>query len=320
MPQAMYPNQSAGQNDINYSNGYGNDSSSVYSGQYGQGQARPTANGYGQGADYVTPEQYAQALQQAKDFLRYQAGGATPFERQVQQEKIADLEKGYANSLKIAQLQGDNQRYGVDQSRQTALDQLKQNDRQFAANHDLAVRNADVSEAQLISSQRSEPNRLFQTMDLEQALGTIRNGGRAQTMPMSTGVAAVDGLSTDYKQNPYLAGGGTGSSGGGSVSASSTPTATDPRLTAANAVMKALPPSATQGLDPTGVSALNAVYHLYNAPLKPGTLESLSPTQRAGLQSGSQRVQQYTGRSYDDLLSGYQRSLPGQSANVRSAV
>jgi hypothetical protein len=288
------------------------------------GTSQPTSNGYGQGPDYVTPEQWAQALAQAQALVNAKAGGATPFERQVQQQKIDDLKRGYQNSLKIAQLQADTSRYGYDQTRQTALDQLKQADRQFALNHDLAVRNADISEAQLIAQQRSQPNRLFQTMDLEQALGSIRNGssGRATTMPMTTGVAALNGLSTDYQGNPYLAGGGSGG-GGGMTSPSSTQGTTgsgnDPRLTAANSIMKALPPSATAGLDPTAVAALNAVYHLYNAPLRPGSLESLSPTQQAGLQSGSERLQGVTGKSYDDLVQGYRRSLPGQQS-VRAAA
>lgn len=279
----------------------------------------------GSGSDYVTPEQWAQAAATYQMLLRYQAGGATPFERQQLQAKIDDALAARQNALKIAQLQADNQRYGYDQSRQTAIDQLKENARQFDARHQLDVRSADISEAQLIAQQRSQPNRLFQTMDLEQALGRIRGGFKATTMPMTDQVAAVNGLSTDYTGNPYLAGSGGAGSAAAPVTNAAAPAAaaspgggTDPRLSAANAVLKALPPSATEGLDPTGVAALNAVYHLYSAPLAPGTLQSLSPTQKATLQSGAERIQGVTGKNYDDLMSDYYRSAP-DFGSVRAA-
>lgn len=287
----------------------------------------------GSGSDYVTPEQWDQAIAIYQQMLQAQAGGATPFEREQLKAKIDDAVAGRQNALKIAQLQADNQRYGYDQSRQTAIDRLKEDARQFDARHALDVRNADVSEAQLIATQRSQPNRLFQTMDLEQALGRIRGGFKATTMPMTDQVAAINGLSTDYTQNPYLANptltgtGGAASAPGPVTNAAAPPAApstatagggTDPRLSAANAVLKALPPSATEGLDPTGVAALNAVYHLYAAPLQPGTLQSLSSTQKAALQSGAERVQQYTGKNYDDLMQEYYRSAPG-FGSVRAA-
>lgn len=283
------------------------------------------------GTGYVTPEQWAQQIATIQAALAASSG----FERLKLQSQLDDAKAARANALKIAQLQADNSRYGYDLSRQTALDQLQENARQFDARHALDVRNADLSEAQLIAQQRSQPNRLFQTMDLEQALGRIRNGFRATTMPMTTGIAAIDGLSTDYTANPYLANPYLKDSGAGGGGGSVTPTASapvttnaapasggaaptsagaDPRLSAANAVLKALPPSATEGLDPTGVAALNAVYHLYAAPLQPGTLQSLSPTQKAGLQSGAERLQQYTGKSYDDLMADYYKSAPGMGS------
>lgn len=311
----------------NQPQGYPDISSYGYGGGMGpsQGGYRP-AGGQQQGSDYVTPEQWDQYINTLKQAYQASAG----FERMKLQSQIDDAEKGRQNSLQIARLQGDNSRYGVDQQRLTAIEQLKQRDKEFAQTHALDTRKADISEAQLISSQRSEPNRLFQTMDLEQALSSIRNGGKASIAPRP-GVAAVDHLSSDYTGNPYLAGGGartqTSSAGGdmmpgqsaaSGVGTNTTAQAADQRLKAARAVMEALPPSATEGLDPTGVSALNAVYALYQSPLRPGTLESLSPTQKAGLQSGAQRVQQYTGRSYDDFVDEYRKSLPGQGAVNRA--
>jgi hypothetical protein len=287
-----------------------------------------------QGQDYVTPEMWSQWIAQQTAALQASSG----FERLKLQAQISDAEKARQNSLQIAQLQSDNSRYGVDQQRLTAIEQLKQRDKEFAANHELdvrkfglsegeltgvyngqptlAARGQQLTEAQLIAQQRSQPNRLFQTMDLEQALGSIRNGRPASIMPM-TGVAAVDGLSSDYQGNPYLAG-GNGSTGQAPAGGSGERPAPDPRLKAIKGVFDALPPSVTEGLDPTGVAALNAAYHIYNAPLKPGTLETLSPTQKLTLQSASDRLQGVTGLSYDDVLARYRRQGIGQG-NVRAA-
>jgi hypothetical protein len=90
--------------------------------------------------------------------------------------------------------------------------------------------------------------------------------------------------------------------------------APDPRIKAIRAVTDALPPSVTDGLDPSGVAALNAVFHLYNAPLAPNTLNTLSPTQQQTLQSGAERIQGVTGQSYDDLMASYKRNGIGQGA------
>lgn len=313
-----------------YGSGYGSNYGSypTQSGQYqanGSGSSQQGSR-YQTDEGYVTPEQWREYIATQKAALAASSG----FARVQLQAQIDDAQKALDNAYKIAQLQGDNQRYGYDQQRQTAIDQLKENARQYDRTHELDVKKQDLSEAQYISDQRSKNNRLFQTMDLEQALTSIRSGNRATT---STNVAAVDGLSTDYTGNPYLSNsGGSSSSGGTTYSASGTSSNTagsattsatsssgqDPRTKAARAVMDALPPSATTGLDSSAVAALNAVYHLYNAPLRQGTLESLSPTQQATLQSGSERIKQYTGKSYDDLMSEYANQAP-RSAGVRAA-
>lgn len=291
----------------------------------------------GRPANDVTPEQwqaYIDTLKQA-----YQASSG--FERLKLQAQIDDAEKGRQNSLQIAQLQADNSRYGANLQRQTTLDQLRENARQFEANHaldmqkfglsvgeltgvyngqpTLAARNAQLQEAQLIAQQRSQPNRLFQTMDLEQALGSLR-AGRPATSLARTGVAAIDGLSTDYTGNPYLTGGTSQAAGAAPAGGSGQGPAPDPRIKAIRAVVDALPPSATDGLDPAGVAALNAAFHIYSAPqtIKPGSLETLDPLQRATLQSAGDRLQGVTGRTYDDLLAEYTRNGVGQGS-VRAA-
>jgi len=257
------------------------------------------------------------------------------YERWALEQKYADSEKGRQNALQLEQMRARAARYGVDAQTRSEMAQLAQRAKEFEANHDLDVQKFGLSqgeltgyyqgrptlaregqqlqEAQYIAQQRSQPNRLFQTMDLEQALGAIR-GGRPATQLAQTGVSAVDGLSTDYTGNPYLAGGAgplpgppTGQSG------ATTGAAPDPRLKALNAVMTALPPSATEGLDPNAVAALNAAYAIYKSPglAKPGSIESLSPTQKATFASAGERLQGYTGRSPDDFMAAYRWNSPG---------
>lgn len=327
-PLPLAPSRPLGSPDIVPSvyGGGGYDASSNYAGGSMTNAMQPG------GAGVVTPDQWAQYIETLKQ--AYQASSG--FERTRLKAQYDDAEKGRQNALQIARLQADNSRYGTDVGRQTEIDRLKENARQFDANHGLDVRKADLDEAQLIATQRSQPNRLFQTMDLEQALTGIRSGQRATTMPMTTGIAAVDGLSTDYRGNPYLRGGdaggreGTGyggdptagagsvlngaSAGGPSGTGMTTGVQMDPRVKAIKGIVDALPPSATEGLDSTGVAALNAAFALYHAPtsIRPGTLESLSPTQQATFKSAGDRLQRYTGLSSDDLMDRYYRQAPGQ--------
>jgi hypothetical protein len=52
---------------------------------------------------------------------------------------MKDAQAGRANAYKIAKLQADVSRYGIDMQRKTALDQLKENARQFDASHALEM-------------------------------------------------------------------------------------------------------------------------------------------------------------------------------------
>lgn len=292
------------------------------------------------GSDYTTPAQWDAYIATVKQAYAASSG----FERIKLKAQLDDAEAGRQNSYRIAQLQSDTSRYGVDVGRQNTLDELKQRDKEFTANHELdlkkfgvtegeltgvyngqptlAARRDQLTEAQLIAQQRSQPNRLFQTMDLEQALGSIR-AGRPATSMTRTGVSAIDGLSSDYTGNPYLTGyrapTGNGASPDTGAGQQAT-TAPDPRAKALRAVMDALPPSETEGLDPTGVAALNAAYHIYRAPGKvaPGSIERLGPTQQATFQSAGDRLQGTTGLSYDDFMAQYKRNAPGQQS-VRAA-
>lgn len=283
----------------------------------------------------VTPEQWAVHI----DTLTKAYQAASGFEQRKLDAEINNALKGRANAIELQRMRDKAARYGIDRDMEYKLKALEQNaqqferqhqldtrkfgleeanvtgtyngrqteaGRQFDAEHGLNARIADVSEAQLLSSLRNEPDQMFQAMDVEQALRGIRSGRPARqyattgALPgASTGVAAIDGATAN-------AAGGGASSG------------QDPRLKAAIGVLKALPPSETEGLDPAGVAALEAAFSLYKAPLRPGTIETLSPTQQAGLKSASRMIQSSTGRSYDDFLADYEKNKPRQQS-VRAA-
>ena len=87
----------------------------------------------------------------------------------------------------------------------------------------------------------------------------------------------------------------------------------DPRLAAANGILKALPPSSTPGHDENDWAALNAVKSLYMSG-RPGDVEKLGAPRRKIAQAGLARL------GYDANLveSDRQRALPGQGS-VRAA-
>lgn len=106
---------------------------------------------------------------------------------------------------------------------------------------------------------------------------------------------------------PADAGGGAAASGGGAGQ-------TDPRLTAANAVMKAIRPSETGGTDENDMAALAAIENIYRAA-KPGTLQRMRPGQREAFSAGLSRLGFYA----PDAIADMQRAGVGQG-NARRAA
>jgi hypothetical protein len=121
---------------------------------------------------------YAQALQ---DQLDSSSGGggygqsgsdvaaaltaSSGFERLKLQAQIDNAKQAQANALKIAKLQSSTSlgvanigaaasKYGVDVGRQNLLDQLKENQRQFDANHDLDMQKFGLSKDQFQETKR----------------------------------------------------------------------------------------------------------------------------------------------------------------------
>lgn len=244
------------------------------------------------------------ALQKNATALQ-QASGWDKIKFQAQRD---DLQKGLDNARALQQMQSETQRYGIDQTRQGQIAQLEENRRQFNANHGLAVADAYTRFA-------STPDDLFQLQDEKANIGAASSGGyqsslQQQGQPHAKtwgDFAALSGFDTPAVQANQSAGGqatnaanGTSASGGGAGGG-------DKRVSAANAVMRALPPSGGQGHDQQDWAALNAIQNLYFGA-KPGQVERLDPVQQREAQSGLRRL----GWNAEQVDAQRRRSLPGQ--------
>lgn len=236
---------------------------------------------------------------------------ASGYEREALEAQKESASAARANALKIAQLQASTSRYGIDAQSATAMRALKENARQFDAAHGL-----DIAKAYTAFS--STPDMMFARNDFMSAMGRVGQGlnpapiasqgqPHAKTWQDFASIAQYNG-----SQVPGGGGGGGGgsaqSTGGGGTST------TDPRVTAANAVMRAIPPSETSGNDGQDWAALEAVRNLYSAA-KPGSVERLGAPREKIAMAGLARM------GYDPAAVAleYKRTLPGQMSPLLGA-
>lgn len=228
------------------------------------------------------------------------------FEKLKWQQQRDDAEKALANAMNIAKLQSETSRYGTDVQRQTELARLKENARQFDLNHGLAQADLGLKYADAYTRYASTYDDLFSLQDLKGAVANIQGGG---------GPAPYGSQGTPHAKNYgdfyALTGYGASAAGQGAAQGGGS-TGTDPRVSAANAVMKALPPSETAGNDMQDWNAINAITSLYFGA-KPGQVEALGQERQKAAQGALRRA------GYNDRLvvEERNRSLPGQGS-VRS--
>ncbi len=231
--------------------------------------------------------------------------GSTGLERDKLKAQIDDAQKNRDASYKTAQLVAQTSRYGTDQQRQTALDQLNENARQFNANHGLEMQKLGLDYANTATQYLSTPDKYFQGQNY------INMAGRAlgrqapqygtnlggQPTPKTMGDFAV---LAGYPQPSTAAtsgasGGSATPTGNGMTTTNSTGTPAiqqDPRVNAITGLIKALPPSEEMGYNPNDYAVLNAVHSLYSSGnrLAPGTLKTMSPENKAITESGIARL------------------------------
>lgn len=337
-PLAHYANTQTGQNDINYSGGYGSDSSSSYSGgsQYDTVQGAQTqAASYQKIMDEINAK-----ISQLQGSLNSINDEQSKFERDKLKAQYDDAQKGRDNAYEIAKLNGANQRYGYDQQRQTEIDKLKQDQNQYDQTHALDLKKYGLEVAKAYTSYASTPDQVWALNDFKSALSNVGQGLTPQssaTEPTAHAktwqdFAALSGYDTTGDTTTGSTSTGTNSSGGTTYTASGSGTdgsgytaadtasggtsstgdssgGTDQRQTAISAVVKAMPASESQGHDDQDWAALNAIKSLYFAG-KPGSVERLGAARRKTAQSGLARA------GYDPNLveEDYTKAGVGQGA------
>jgi hypothetical protein len=284
-PLPIYPNQPAGGVDINWP--------SVYT----SGGAGATPSAPGVGATTFQWDQYIATIQQA---IKESSGWA----RIQEENRLKDAKAGRENAYKIAELSAKTSRYGTDQQTKMQLAQLQQADRHFAANHGLEMAKAYTQFAQT-------PDMMWAQADFKSALGNVSQG--YSPAPIAASASPKPKTYDDFAALSNYPGGGGTNSGGNATADPGGRTGTDPRVSAANAVMKAIPPSQTPGNDGQDWAALRAIENLYMAG-RPGEVERLGAPRRKIAQAGLARL----GYSPELVEQDRMRALPGQGS-VRAA-
>jgi hypothetical protein len=145
--------------------------------------------------------QGANAYAQEWDNYTAQVGAALQASSGLEREKLAaqmkDAQAGRENAYKIAKLQADTQRYGYDTARQTALDQLKENARQFDASHALEKQKFGLDYAKTATDYLSTPDRYAQGIDFQRMVGRVLNN-QGGPEPYGTGVTFQPKTEQDF--------------------------------------------------------------------------------------------------------------------------
>jgi hypothetical protein len=241
----------------------------------------------------------AQARQQAD------ADMANKLATVKQQAQRIAIEKGTAaanawyqkQEAKLAQDRLD-QEWKIHQD-QFGLDTAKFNQDVLNSN-----RNYGLDYAKAYTQYASGPDTMFQMADFQNALGRVGQGlgvgplgnGATPTPRNITGFNAIAGVGAPSGAGYTPPAGSVDAMGAGATNANggpATPTGTgstaDPRITAANAIMKAIPPTDEYGHDPSTAAALSAIQNIYAAK-KPGAYQKLLPGQEKAFGAGLARL------------------------------
>lgn len=272
---------------------------------------------------YQTIATYQQYLADIQKALAASSG----WEREKLEAQRQDAQRALDNAYKIAKLQSDTQRYGYDQQRQTDLDKLKEDQRQYDSTHELDLKKYGLQVAEDYTKFANTADQVWVANDFKSALSRVGQGlntGSSATEPEAHAKTWEDFAAlSGYSDNPVVAsktqttGGGTSSGGystqstGGTDTSSgqTTTSGTDARNTAINAVTKAIPASDSEGHDDQDWAALNAIKSLYFAG-KPGAVNKLGAARTKIARAGLTRL----GYDADTVTEDNQRAGIGQGS------
>lgn len=280
------------------------------------------STGTASSSDYATlMQQIQQQIQPVLAAIQAGAGGDLKYKYDALKAQYDDAAKARDNALKLERLRDETSRYGVDAQRQTAMAQLEENARQFDATHGLELQKLGVDTARVATDYLSTPDRYFQAGNYLDFVGRALG----KTTPYSMGAApyGVNGQPTPKTWNDFAALSAyttpngaasaaqpTGGGGGGGAPA---PTdGSDPRAKVLQTMVKALPPSAEDGLNDTDAAVLRAAQALYSTRLTPQAYQSLKsdPDLLGMTKSAGARL----GYNPDAWLAQQNRNLPGMGS------
>lgn len=250
-------------------------------------------------------DQWKHYLKTIEDALRESSG----FERFKLQAQREDAEKGLRNAMEIARLQAETSRYGVDIGRQTALDQLRENQRQYDLNHGVELQRLGLTRAQgVVDLMRSSDRYADAGNFLALSSRVLANQAGAGTFG-----AAVQPRGNTESDFAVLAAGGNPWAGRGNAAQAATAgggAGTDARVKALKAVIDAAPPSAGTGHDPNDFAVLNAARAIYGMNLNPQQQASINSDPKfAGILGSEIRTM---GDDPESWMRRQRASLPGQ--------
>lgn len=274
------------------------------------------------GPQNISAQQYDEYIRALTEFWAASSG----FERRKLEEQIREAQLARQNAMELAKLQAETSRYGVNMQRQTAIEQLKEEARQFDASHGVELQKLGLDRAKTATEYLSTPDRYFQAgdfMDMSAralggqggprpygATGPVRAKTEADFAVLSGyGGSQATGMQTN------VGGGGTPRGGGSAVADAPNGggAATDPRTQVIANMVKAVPPSTGPGMDNNDFAVLQAAQALYSTNLRPGTYEKMRPGQQAMMESAGRRLGIHT----PDWKANYERGRVGQGG-VRS--
>lgn len=258
--------------------------------------------------DYTPPAIWAQVENSTRQALTEAGGEDNIYRTKALEGQLASAQAARENAMKIAQLQASTSRYGIDAQSATAMRALKENARQFDAQHGLEI-------AKAYTAFSSTPDLMFARNDFVNAMGRVGQGLMPQATvtqnPGPQGKTWQDFNALTQYQGQSAAGAASAANGGStgaSAASGGGGEAKDPRIAAATAIVKALPPSQTAGMDDgQDWAAINAMRALYSSG-RPGIEARLGPQRtKTGLAAMAR-----AGFDPVQVTEDYNRSLPGQ--------
>lgn len=317
-PLPLLPNQPAGIPDWHPTSGHGPSSAAASS---SSGRPRFATSQYGPvmlPGDWSDEEarQYIAAYDEYIAKLERMWSASEGLQRRQFEAQIKDAQQARANEIRIAQLNAETSRYGTDARRQTEVEQLQENRRQFDLSHGVEMERLGIDRqrlgldrAKVATDYLSTPDRFIQAGDFLNLSGRVLAG---QQGPAPYGTTGDPQMKTMGDFAVLEAGGNPGRQVNPAQAAAVGGSGADARIKAINGILQAVPPSSGDGLDSNDFAVLSAARAIMSTNLTPQQQASISSSKQYQQMLGS--AGRRLGHNPDEWWSQQQRSRPGQGS------